>query len=129
MSQTGPRFEQLIGLPPAKGYTHFSAIWVDPADVIRPGYVTDIDAQMQNAFAEASPVDDFSKWYSGWFNGNIIWSYFDSAYPWTRLGYTYDWADNESEYGLSEFLILPDSKATVAFTLPTEEFVSWLGAQ
>ena len=123
------RLEQLIGLPPEKGYTHFSAFWVDPADVIRPAYVTDITGQMKNTFDAEPSGDAFSKWYGEWYDGNIVWSYFDSAYPWTRLGYTYDWADNGTEYGLSEFLILPNSKATVAFTLSNEDFLAWLGEQ
>ena len=52
---------------------------------------------------------------------------FDSAYPWTRLGYTYDWADNGQEYGLSEFLIRQGAEVEVAFTMTTEEFIAWLG--
>ena len=32
-------------------------------------------------------------------------SYGEKGYPWTRLGYTYDWApDAKSEVGLSEFV-------------------------
>jgi len=27
------------------------------------------------------------------------------GYPWTRLGYTYDWGNPDSEVGLSEFVI------------------------
>ena len=65
--------------------------------------------------------------YREWFEDNIIWSYFDSAYPWTRLGYTYDWADNGQEYGLSEFLIRQGAEVEVAFTMTTEEFIAWLG--
>ena len=34
--------------------------------------------------------EDTSDEYRAWFNGNIICSYFDNAYPWTRLGCTYD---------------------------------------
>ncbi|MBR4798868.1 MAG: hypothetical protein IK047_01255, partial [Clostridia bacterium] len=55
-------------------------------------------------------------------DGNIIWSYFDSAFPWTRLGYTYDWADNGTEYGLSEFLVFSGAKAKVEYTYSVDEF-------
>ena len=123
------RFEQLIGLPPACGYTHFSAFWVDPDDVIRPAFATDAAAQVATATVENPSGGSLSEWYAEWFDGNILASYFQGAYPWTRLGYTYDWADNGTEYGLTEFLILPDSKATVEFTLPTEGFESWLNSQ
>ena len=41
----------------------------------------------------------------------------DNRYPWTRLGYTYDWADNGKEYGLSESLIFsPTHPLTLSFT-------------
>ena len=29
----------------------------------------------------------------------------DEVYPWTRLGYAYDWGNPQSEVGLSEFVI------------------------
>ena len=50
----------------------------------------------------------------------------EQTYPWTRLGYTYDWADNGREYGLSEFLILADSVIEVEWTKTTDEFVDWM---
>ncbi len=67
--------------------------------------------------------------YKAWFDGNIVWSYFDSAYPWTRLGYTYDWGGGGNEYGLSEFLIRKDAVVEVEFTLTTEEFIRRMEAQ
>jgi len=117
------RLKQLIGLPESSDYTHVTGFWVSPEDVIRPAYVTDPSIQMRTTFPDDINDDD---WYAKWFNDNILWSYFDSAYPWTRLGYTYDWADNGKEYGLTEFLIIPNSEALVEFTLTTEEFIDWL---
>ena len=34
-------------------------------------------------------------------------------FPWTRLGYTYDWGNSTSEIGLSEFVIKNNSQVTV----------------
>ena len=68
---------------------------------------------------------EFDKKFKEWFDGNIIWSYFDSAYPWTRLGYTYDWADNGKVYGLSEFLIFSGAEAAIEYTLTINEFVEY----
>jgi len=34
-------------------------------------------------------------------------------YPWTQLGYTYDWGNPETEVGLSEFVIKTNSKVKV----------------
>lgn len=115
------RLEQLIGLPPDAGYTHMSGFWVEASDVVRPAYVTDVTEQMQLAFpADTDPA------FAAWFDGNSKFSYEESAYPWTRLGYTYDWADNGSEYGLTEFLVETDASVQVAFTETTADFLTWL---
>ena len=115
------RFKQLIGLPEDKEYTHFSAFWANPDDIIRPGYAWKLsDTTGAPAFPE-KPGEE----YKVWFDGNIIWSYFDSAYPWTRLGYTYDWAAGIGDYGLSEFLVRKDAVTHVEFTMTVDEFVAW----
>ena len=117
------RFKQLIGLPAEKEYTHFTALWVSPDDIIRPAYSTDIySTEMATELSE-----DADESYRTWFESNIVDSYFSAGnYPWTRLGYTYDWADTVSDYGLTEFLVLSDSTVKVEFTLTTNEFVMWL---
>lgn len=70
--------------------------------------------------------------FRAWFNKNIIASYFNQHdYPWTRIGYTYDWAhalradgnNGASEYGLSEFLVPQHSKVTIEYTLSIDDFV------
>ncbi len=119
------RFKQLIGLPPEKAYTHFSALWVYPDDIIRPGY----QWKLTDTLGTASFVEEPGEEYKTWFNSNIIYSYFDSAYPWTRLGYTYDWAADSGEYGLSEFLVRQDAVTAVEFTMTTGEFLAWLENQ
>ncbi len=118
------RFEQLIGLPVEKEYTHFTAFWVDTDELARPAYQTDITKQISEADLDGSALGD----YKAWFDDNVLWSYFDSAYPWTRLGYTYDWKEDDAEYGLSEFLILEGSTAEVAWTVTTEEFLNMLAS-
>ena len=118
------RLEQLIGLPPDAGYTHVSAFWVNPEDICRPAYVQDImDTAMKNFFDES--VDSSFK---QWFDGNIVWCYFVAQYPWTRLGYTYDWAGTGTEYGLSEFIIEKGATVTVEYTIPTDAFLEKLAA-
>ena len=117
------RLEQLIGLPAGAEYTHVSAFWVDLDEVIRPAYQTDVTKQMTANLLDGSSLGE----YKEWFDGNAEYSYSDETpYPWTRLGYTYDWADNGREYGLSEFLILADSVIEVEWTKTTDEFVDWM---
>lgn len=115
------RLKQLIGLPPDAGYTHVSGFFVKPENVLRPAYITDITEQMQTAFP-----DNTDPAFLEWFEENSTYSYEESAYPWTRLGYTYDWADNGTEYGLTEFLIEENAPVEVAFTKTTTEFIDWL---
>ena len=79
---------------------------------------------MTDAFSDEVDED-----YKEWFDSNIISSYFDGKYPWTRLGYTYDWADNGSEYGLSEFIIKKDSDVKVAYTVDLKEMLDKLEIQ
>ena len=119
------RFKQLIGLPEERTYTHFSALWTNPDDMIRPGYAW----KLADTTGAAAFLEEPSEEYKAWFDSNIIWSYFDSSYPWTRLGYTYDWAEGSGKYGLSEFLIRKDAVTKVEFTLSTEEFLAWLESQ
>lgn len=117
------RLEQLIGLPANAGYTHVSAFWVDLDELIRPAYQTDVTKQMTADLLDGSALGI----YREWFNGNAEYSYSEATpYPWTRLGYTYDWAEGDNEYGLSEFLILADSVIEVEWTKTTGEFVDWM---
>lgn len=118
------RFAQLLGMPDDGSCTRFTAFWISPSDVIRPAYVTDVTAQMENGYDQVTDPA-----YRAWFDSNILYSYFESAYPWTRLGYTYDWSGGDSVYGLTEFLIADGSQTEVAFTYSTEDFVAWLDTQ
>lgn len=117
------RLKQLIGLPPDSEYSAFTTFWADPADICRPACQTDpANGEMQTALDRNSVPES----YAAWFNENILYSYFYDAYPWTRLGYTYDWADNGSEYGLSEFLVRQGAKVEVVDTRTTEAFLEQL---
>ena len=117
------RFAQLLGVHADEGYTRFTAFWVAPEDVIRPAYTTDVTAGVANDYAAVTGA------YKEWFDGNILWSYFESDYPWTRLGYTYDWSGEGDEYGLTEFLVADGDKTEIAATWTTREFVTWLAEQ
>jgi hypothetical protein len=95
------RVAQLLGLPPDTKNEFFVEAWVKPLDLFRPSpdnEINDTDAQLTfPAGVNAS--------YVKWFNGNIIYSYYPKNFPWTRLGYTYDWGNSNSDVGLSEFVI------------------------
>nr|WP_295278559.1 hypothetical protein [uncultured Blautia sp.] len=116
------RLRELIGLRPDNEANCFTAMWAKPEDVFRPAYVSDIGTvEMADSFSEDVDAD-----YKEWFDANIISSYFDGEYPWTRLGYTYDWADNGTKYGLSEFIVKQDSDVKVAYTVSLEDMLKKL---
>lgn len=113
------RMVELLGLKPDNQSDHVTAMWADPKDVFRPAYKMEIGTvDMTDAFS-----DEVSEDYKTWFDDNIISSYFDDEYPWTRLGYTYDWADNGEKYGLSEFIVRSGSKVQVEYTVPLDEMI------
>lgn len=116
------RLCQLIGLPPDAGYTHFTTLWADPDDLLRPAFDPDVTT---NTMTEDLTGED---WYQSWFADNTAASYGEDGYPWTRLGYTYDWADNGTEYGLTEFILPAGAEATVERTVTTQAYLDALAA-
>lgn len=117
------RTKQLLGLNYNSTNTYITSYWVNPNDLIRPAYITDITKPMQLTFDE-----DVTAKYVEWFYKQREACYYsDNKLPWTRLGYTYDWA-GEDRYGLSEFVIMKEkqAKVTVEKTAPINEFLDYL---
>jgi hypothetical protein len=113
-SDTTMRICQLLGLPPANGRsnTHIAEIWVNPERLYRPAG----DPSITTATAGAALKNSSSETFASWFNNYIIFAYYrtlsataDYHYPWTRLGYTYDWAPETNNVGMSEYVIQSNS--------------------
>jgi len=97
-------------------------LWVAPKDLFRPCPDTEISDTVceldfpLDAFhtpdlanlvrATAGPDYGAFMTYPNWFANQSRYAYTPGAnpYPWTRLGYTYDWGNN-SHVGLSEFVL------------------------
>lgn len=113
------RLEQLLGLPANNGKTRFVQMWVNPADMLRPspdGEVDDSVADLEMPGPERFPSQQEYEFHRDWFNLQLSLQAYDDpskGYPWTRLGYTYDWGNPESEVGLSEFVIAAGSTVAV----------------
>ena len=114
------RVEQLLGLPPESGYKSFAELWVRPQDLFRPTP----DNEINDTGANLTFNDSVSSEYKTWFNSTIISQYYDvKKYPWTRLGYTYDWGNPRSEIGLSEFVIKKGSSVIVNSLQSNEDYI------
>ena len=108
------RIEQLLGLPAGNGKNRFVEIWVNPKDLFRPSpdpEITDREAGLD--FPVSEKFIEVRRNYIWWFNDLKAVSYGKDGYPWTRLGYTYDWGDPKNEVGLSEFVISPGAEVEI----------------
>jgi hypothetical protein len=112
------RVEQLLGMPPGSGNTSFAEVWVKPEDLFRPCPDPEID---DTACLTALPANADPE-YVEWFDQKILSSYFgEKKYPWTRLGYTYDWGKPGHE-GLSEYVVRKGAEIIVDRTARTEDY-------
>lgn len=113
------RAAQLLGLPANTTNTYFVELWVNPQSLFRPSPDNEVnDTAATLTFPSYATTD-----YKEWFNNNIIYSYYPLKYPWTRLGYTYDWGNTANHVGLSEFVLRQNSTVTVKSVTPTTEYL------
>ncbi len=117
------RVEQLMGVPPHNGKTRFVAFWVSPDDLFRPSpdpEITDREAELD--FPASTRYVTVSQEHIDWINALREVSYGPGGYPWTQLGYTYDWGHPCSEIGLSEFVIRSGATVEVESVTLNEDF-------
>jgi hypothetical protein len=119
------RLQQLIGLPPVppdKAYTHFAVLRVHAGDVFRP--CADPNPATEGPCPNTLPAD-VSQDYLRWFAGNMLSSYqVPNGYPWTRLGYTYNWDPAGSRFGVSEFVVCKGARICVEAVVKTADYCS-----
>jgi hypothetical protein len=106
------RLKEWLGLNPNSSYARVVEFWINPRDLARPcvdNEVTDTACRVDDGKPIADP--DYAKW----FTNNFRKSYQIGGNPWTRLGYTYDWATRErrsaeGHMGASEFIMRPGAR-------------------
>jgi hypothetical protein len=106
------RIAQVLGMPPDTKNNFFVEYWVYPENLFRPSP----DPEITDHEAELYFTSTASQGYRDWFNNEMKNKYdttSSSAFPWTRLGYTYDWATPLHPVGLSEFVVDTSSTVTV----------------
>jgi len=118
------RLKKLLGLPPNATYSYFVEFWVKPADLFRPCP----DKEIADNHCELCFPANADQQHIEWINQNRITRYYQcnlyDKYPWTQLGYTYDWNNlNTTHVGLSEFVISTNSNIVVNAIYTTEEYL------
>ncbi len=136
------RLKQLIGLPPNDAKDAFLEVWIDPADLFRPCLdpeITDRGCQTVEAVeasgdppwtcpttTDAAEIPNRDAEHRRWLCETWHKS-FDNAdpfanFPWTALGYTYDWGRPENPRGLSELVARRGTIVRFHALKPTERY-------
>ncbi len=140
------RLAQLLGLPPGRNKDAFLEIWVDPADLFRPCPDPEISDHECLVEVPVQGRDDQRPWdctgrpqVSGRFvtiaPSHLEWMCYNwrlsygsddplQNYPWTALGYTYDWGNPDDPRGPSEYVAPKGSEVGFHSLTPTELFCS-----
>ena len=113
------RADELLGLPPNCTDTYFVELWVQPQSLFRPTPNNEINDTVASLTFPSSATSG----YKQWFDNYLITAYYPMQYPWTRLGYTYDWGNTKTHVGLSEFVITQNSTVIVKSVTSTTEYL------
>jgi hypothetical protein len=127
------KLRQLIGLPPDAHIPYVLTLRVKASDVFRPsphGAITTtmpctqlqdapIPAECGNLFSPDATPEHYQWLAQQTFELHEI----PDGYPWTHLGYTYNWApDAPDRYGASEYVIRGGADAFVVSNQTPEEY-------
>jgi hypothetical protein len=110
-----PRVNEYLGLPPptdSDNARYFVEMWVKPGDMFRPCPDAEIDDTTCGLMFPASATADHKAWINNYYASSYgFWQ--STMYPWTGLGYTYDWCNADTHEGASEFVVRAGSTVTV----------------
>lgn len=115
------RLMRFLGLPPTTKKVGFAIFWVRPDDLFRPCP----DNEITDSACSLALPDDVAPWYRAWFNDLRARQYQvsqvpqSSGWPWTQLGYTFDWHNIERPIGISEFVIKQNATVHIEALTPT----------
>ena len=139
------RIAQRLGMPPDASDDAFVQMWVDPHTFFRPcpdPEITDHECQVNLTAGRvdrsapcpwsAALLDQLSGRFVTVAQGRIEWmcdnwtsSYSPSdphkRYPWTALGYTYDWGEQDF-YGESEFVLPANTPVVIESVTTTDAY-------
>lgn len=116
------KLRQLIGLPPDEDISHALVLRVHASDVFRPSPWPDTSTRYPCAPSPSDPATlpsdcgnafppNATLEHQAWIaSADLSLHAVPGGYPWTHLGYTYNWAPGADRYGASEYIIRKDPK-------------------
>jgi len=115
------RLCQLLGLPSTGSYQSLVFMWVRPGDMFRPAY----DSSVFNTVIHDTFPAGTDSAYRAWFTANEAASYTGvKPFPWTRLGYTYDWGRAQAPHaGLNEFVVVDSAVVMIDAVEPVTTYL------
>ena len=131
-----------LGLPPVNSNNAVVEFWVAPVSMLRPAISTDITSHSAETefpltmqviptvdtalVPKTSPGPGYAPAsnYVTWFleRESSIYALSGAPYPWTGLGYTYNWSNPADPVGGSEFLIPKGTPVTVKSVTPIGQY-------
>jgi hypothetical protein len=122
--QLNSRLKQYLGLAPDWQYDVFVELWVNPEDLFRPCVDPETkdkqcEIQVPKTFPAVANIPDYRQFYS-----NLYFKSFraSAGVPWSGLGYTFDWGNEQSNVGASEFILKPNSPYQIKQVLSTHDY-------
>lgn len=126
------RLRQLLGLPPDADTTRFLVLSVAAADLFRPSPDSDIatrfpcksqpDGSLPSNCGNSFPESTTAAHYQWIASESLYLHSVPNGYPWTHLGYTYNWTPGQDRYGASEYVIRANAKAFVMDNVPPDKY-------
>ena len=123
---------QLLGLPPDAHVPRVLVLRAKASDIFRPAvdpnaFTTSPCSQLVNA---PTPSDCGNVFPSETTVSHIAWIATQSlglhklphGYPWTHLGYTYNWKPNADRYGASEYVIRRGAPVVIVENVTSEAY-------
>jgi hypothetical protein len=108
------RINQYLGLPAdANNTRQIVELWVKPGDLFRPCPDAEVDDTTCGLTYPASATGAHKTWLNNYYGGSYSpWQ--TTKYPFTGLGYTYDWCSGgTSRVGASEYVVKTGAIAQV----------------
>jgi hypothetical protein len=128
------QLRMLLGLPPDADVPRFLVLTVAASDLFRPSPDDSIttrypcalpsDGTIPNDCGNAFPSTTTPAHYQWIAIENFYLHSIPNGYPWTHLGYTYNWTPGADRYGASEYVMRPGTKGVIVENVPALKYCS-----